>query len=1041
MKKLLFSLTVVFSSLSTGLFFSHPFAQQMRLNQFDNKPYVAGEMLIQTSERGEIRRIVAGLPHHLDATIVEEVSKPMRVWLIQFNPQAISHEGMMDLLYSQKEVTLVDYNYYIEMRSTIPNDPQFNGTSNQQWHHYNTGQTGGTPDADIDSDLAWDITTGGTSATGEDIVVCIIESTNLNHTDLNNNKWVNPFEIAGNGIDDDGNGYIDDVYGWNPGGNNATVGYGTNTNATAHGTNCAGMMGAVGNNGVGVAGINWDLKIMIVTVGNLTQGNVIASYTYPLIQRQRWNNSNGAQGAFVVATSASWGIDNANPSNYPLWCNFYDTLGKYGIINVGATSNSNVNVDTQGDMPTACSSPYMVGVGRTDHNDNTAGGYGVNTIDFGAPGINVRTTANSNGYTTTTGTSFSCPLTAGVVALAYSIPCPTFMAMVKSDPQLGANLVLQALWDGVDQKPQLATRFITGGRLNAKNTLDELMAVSCSGNFCLAPGAPTVSNITNAEATIGWNPFSLADNYVVFYREMGAGVWMSQSISTTSTTLTGLEPCTAYQYYLESVCDGEPSAASAINTFSTIGCGNCVDLSYCTSNATDGVDEWIASLSVGAFTHTSGNDQGYGNHTGIGSIPLYTGHSYPINLTIGFGGQAYNQYSRIWIDLNQNGIFEANELLYDQGTASTAAVNGTIAIPPTAMLGSTRMRVVMAYQGQGQATLPGVCGSFQWGEVEDYCVNITNNVICNYSVTNVITQPACTPVDNGEISVNVSGANSPYTYVWNGAVGGSTQSGLAAGNYSLVITDAAGCDTTIYYTLSNTVNLELNINSTNASCNGLNDGAATATASGSSGYSYQWTGGPSSATYSNLLAGNYTISVTDVNGCVAQASTTITQPDAIQASYTSVENFLTVNFTNTSSAGSYQWTFGDGNASTAANPIHTYADKGLYNVCLSVTNSCGTASTCKNLQIDNLANIKTDETIDMEVYPNPVSDVLFVRNELRQPLNFIVFDLHGRLIQTIRLSGYLTEINMQHLSNALYFYQVVDEHGAVLKTDKFSVIK
>ena len=102
---------------------------------------------------------------------------------------------------------------------------------------------------------------------------------------------------------------------------------------------------------------------------------------------------------------------------------------------MGATTNSNLNVDAVGDMPTACNTPYMIGVGRTDHNDNTAGGYGLTTIELGAPGINVVTTSGTSGTTTTTGTSFSCPLTAGVIGLAYSIPCPNFMSIVSSDPQ------------------------------------------------------------------------------------------------------------------------------------------------------------------------------------------------------------------------------------------------------------------------------------------------------------------------------------------------------------------------------------------------------------------------------------------------------------------------------------------------------------------------------------------------------------------------------------------------------------------------------
>ena len=83
--------------------------------------------------------------------------------------------------------------------------------------------------------------------------------------------------------------------------------------------------------------------------------------------RALWNSSGGSQGAFVVATSSSWGIDGEDPGNHPVWCSFYTTLGEAGILSVGATTNSNLNVDTAGDMPTACSSPYMVGVGRTDH--------------------------------------------------------------------------------------------------------------------------------------------------------------------------------------------------------------------------------------------------------------------------------------------------------------------------------------------------------------------------------------------------------------------------------------------------------------------------------------------------------------------------------------------------------------------------------------------------------------------------------------------------------------------------------------------------
>lgn len=781
----------------------------------------------------------------------------MRIWSIKFDHQAISHEGMQQWLYTRKEVVVADYNYYVQMRSTLPGDPSFT----QQWHHNNTGQTGGTADADIDSDLAWDITTGGTTATGEDIVVCMVEGSggNLNHQDLSPNRWINTAEIPGNGIDDDNNGYIDDYNGWN------TVNDNDDTGTGAHGTNCLGMIGAKGDNNLNVAGANWDVKLMVINMSSsLTQSNVIEAYTYPLVMRKRWNQSNGTQGAFVVATSASWGIDGANPASYPLWCQFYDTLGYHGIINIGATTNSNLDVDTAGDMPTACSSTYMVGVGRTDHNDNTAGGYGDQTIEFGAPGINVVTTAGTNGITTTTGTSFACPLTAGVVGLAYSIPCPSFMNIVKSNPRLGADLVLEALINGVDVKAQLATKFITGGRLNAKNTLDLLMTETCSTCF-----AENISvSTTDAAATITFTINSEVNSVNVHWRAAGASSWVTVTGVTSPYQLTGLDACSAYEFYLETTCTSE-TGESAITAFSTVGCGNCIDLPYCDAKATGSTQsriaflspsgivttittytetdnwggdiedgyvygnlvlmsgsgtntnegcgtlsnaaalsgniavavrgtcnfsekalnaqnagatalllinnqgtapaslgsgtgaasvtipvvmitqaqgagllstitgggtatglmgvqhEWIESFALGGTTITSGDNNGYAAADGTNSFALETGTSYAFTLTPGFDGEGLPEYTRIWLDANQNGTFETGELVFDQGSASIGAVSNSLTVPVTAAIGSTRMRVQLAYQGTGQTTLPNVCGDFTWGEVEDYCVTIS----------------------------------------------------------------------------------------------------------------------------------------------------------------------------------------------------------------------------------------------------------------------------------------------------------------------------
>ncbi len=704
-----------------GLFISFAFFGTSQKNHFDNKPHVEGEMLVKITHGRSIRSLVDRAPNNYQLEIVQELSNPMDIWLVKFDPTSISHKGIQFWLYSQTEVAVADYNYYVQMRATIPGDPSFT----QQWHHVNTGAGGGTADADIDSDEAWDITTGGVTASGHDIVVCLVEGGggNLDHQDLAPNRWVNVNEIPNNGMDDDGNGYVDDYEGWNTGSN--TDDYGN----SGHGTNCLGMIGAKGNNGIDVAGANWDVKLMVLNMGgSLTQANVVQAYTYPLVMRQLWNSSGGTSGAFVVATSASWGIDGADPTAYPIWCDFYDTLGAYGILNVGATTNSNLNVDVAGDMPTACASDYMIGVGRTDNNDGTAGGYGVTTIELGAPGINVVTTdgisVGATGITSTTGTSFSCPLTAGVIGLAYSIPCNDFMNAVIANPQAGADLVLSALLSGTDPKAALTSKFVTGGRLNSFNTLNDLMAVACSGTICLAPGSITTTSITDNSASVTFTANASATSTNFYWRAVGAGTWTLIASATSPVSLTGLTGCSDYEYYMESDCGGTLSNPSSTKTFSTTGCGTCVDLPYCANNATDGTDEWIEAFVVDTYTNTSGNDGGFGDFTGVSSIPLEVNGTYNFTVDVEWGGTLYDEYTRIWLDLNQDGTFQASELVYDQGTADQLDVTGTITVPASATLGSTRLRIQMAYQGSGQTTLPSECGGFTWGEVEDYCVTL-----------------------------------------------------------------------------------------------------------------------------------------------------------------------------------------------------------------------------------------------------------------------------------------------------------------------------
>ena len=451
-------------------------------------------------------------------------------------------------LRNDERIEAVQFNHEVQNRETLPDDPQIA----QQWHHVEGG------DHDIDSDQAWDITTGGTAANGSRIVVAVLEGggSNYNHVDLIDNHWVNSAEIPDNGIDDDLNGFVDDYNGWNATNNT------DNISAGGHGTSVSGMIGATGNNGIGGVGVNWDVDIMQVQMGGLTESNVIAAYNYPYEMRALFNETAGDRGAFVVATNASWGIDLANPANYPVWCGYYDDLGSVGILNCGATANAQYNIDTQGDMPTGCSSPYMVAVTATNDNDvRTFSGYGATTIDLGAPGESVFLPSGSSGYGNTSGTSFASPCVAGAIALVYSAPCPDLMELALSNPQGAADLVRGYILDGTDEVSNLIGETVTGGRLNVNNALGLALA-NCGPIECFPDSIYATTGcvydavmdtvVTEIELGVELSSFLCSTSTICVWNDVDSIQDNCDSISVNSGStylLTGLYPSTQYELY------------------------------------------------------------------------------------------------------------------------------------------------------------------------------------------------------------------------------------------------------------------------------------------------------------------------------------------------------------------------------------------------------------------------------------------------------------------------------------------------------------
>src|SRR5690606_16376906 len=262
---------------------------------------------------------------------------------------------------------------------------------------------------------------------------------------------------------DDRNGYIDDYNGWNAASGNDSI------ISLDHGTRVCGIIGAKGNNNNGIAGVNWRvslLPIQIKATPEIDEATVLKAYSYVLKQRQLYNMTNGEKGCFIVAANSSFGIDFAKPEDHPLWCEFFDVMGKEGILNVAATMNNSSNVDLTGDIPTSCPSNYLISVTSTTSFDELFGGaaYGSKSIDIGSPGVSILSTIPGNFYSISGGTSLASPHVAGAVALLYSAAHQSYLDYGAAYPDSMALRIKKFILEGSDKLPTLQGKILSGGR-------------------------------------------------------------------------------------------------------------------------------------------------------------------------------------------------------------------------------------------------------------------------------------------------------------------------------------------------------------------------------------------------------------------------------------------------------------------------------------------------------------------------------------------------------------------------------------------------
>ncbi|MEZ4924136.1 MAG: S8 family serine peptidase [Crocinitomicaceae bacterium] len=762
--------------------------------------YVPGELIVQFSThvnaKEQIRTFSSSNNIHVENTKL--ISKNVNIYLITFSDSLVDLNKCRKLFYDLPDVINAQLNHYVHIRETIPTDTIFGDL----WHLKNTGQSGGTIDADIDATDAWDITTGGLTTHNDTIVACVIESqgVDITHVDLKDNIWHNYAEIPDDGIDNDGNGYIDDFDGWNVDTEDDQVGFGT------HGTRVAGMLGAKGNNTTGISGVNWDVKMMIIKGQNVNvESSVIEAYDYPLTMRKLYNSTAGQEGAFVVVTNASFGIDGGVPADAPIWCAMYDSLGTHGILNICAATNQNTDVDINGDLPTTCPSNYLIAVTMTNNTDVRAGsGYGTTHVDLGAPGAAVKLTSPTNLYSSANGTSFASPCVAGAVALAYSTPCTEFIDFAKTDPSGAALAMRNYILNNVDPITALATEVASGGRLNVNNTINDILG-QCNTSLCVPPyhlrselitdttahlvwqgfstqylfyiqenSGPLVQiPVTNEDTIyfdtlipcanyttyvkeicgldtsdfsvpysfktdgccdnpdliledvsadsilISWNSVLYATQYDFRYRKVGDVSWIATLTDTISPIqLSGLDTCTSYEFQIKTICTDSTHGFSTSFVFSTKGCGACFEEVYCDINGASTSSEWIEAVVIDGYYSTTGNNGGWYQTQNLmaGFIP---GQTYNVALTPGYSGFNFTEHFSIWVDLDQNGIFDATDEVVANQTSNTV-LNTTITIPVTAVHGYTKMRI-----GMNGEDPPLACQSASfYGEYEDYCAYI-----------------------------------------------------------------------------------------------------------------------------------------------------------------------------------------------------------------------------------------------------------------------------------------------------------------------------
>ncbi|MFT5757260.1 MAG: serine protease [Alteromonadaceae bacterium] len=397
--------------------------------------------------------------------------------MANFQLGQITSKAALEKLKNHPTVAYAEPDYLVNAQ-VIPNDSRFD----ELWGLHNTGQTGGTADADIDAPEAWDISTGSS-----DVVVGVIDTgVDYNHPDLAANAWVNPGEIAGDGIDNDNNGYIDDVHGIN-----AITNSGDPMDDAGHGSHVSGTIGGTGNNAEGVTGVNHHVAIagckFLDAAGSGSTSDALKCMDYMVALK---NN-----GINVRVLNNSWGGGGSSQA----MVDAINATQAADILFVAAAGNSALDNDSNPHYPSSYSHDSVFSIASTTHSDSMSSfsQWGLTSVDMGAPGSDILSTTPGGGYASYSGTSMATPHVAGVAALVLSVNADLTFLELK-------NLLMNS----GDYNPALSGKTVSGKRLNAHTAL---LDADPTPGFGISVLPSTVTLVAGDTASYSFDVSSIAD--------------------------------------------------------------------------------------------------------------------------------------------------------------------------------------------------------------------------------------------------------------------------------------------------------------------------------------------------------------------------------------------------------------------------------------------------------------------------------------------------------------------------------------------------